>query len=154
MSCTHRRTLLEGRRHQARAVPERIARAHLLVCIVRQALDTARPLCAGTARIAVDELRAMVSASTDQPIQVLHAADIERLARAAALPEVDAIDFRREQRQEPTELEQRAWERIEHFARLVLAAAAARAPHPFTCGAGTGLAAAAHSSPAPEERTQ
>jgi hypothetical protein len=123
MSRTHRSVRLEADRRRQRANAERIARADLLVCIVCEALDTAQPLRAGTARVAIDELRAMVSAGADQSAQALPAADVERLARAAGLPEVEALDYRRNVGQPMTEPELHAWRRIERFAALVAAEA-------------------------------
>ena len=77
------------------------------------------------------------------PYEALQVGDLERIARAAQLPEIEAIDFRREHSQEPTWPELCDWQRIEHFAQLVLAAAAAREAHPPTSSTGAGPDAAA-----------
>lgn len=61
---------------------------------------------------------------------------IERLARAAALPEFGALEFRRKAGQQMTEPERADWLRIERFAAMVASAAVAAAPSNCTPGAG------------------
>ncbi len=104
------------------------------------------------AGVAVDELRAMVPRDMPLPqaLATLPVDVLEAIARRAQLPEIMAIDFRRGRRQESTEPEKVAWQRIERFANLVLAAAAARVSHSSTSSAGAGLAAAFPPAPAPE----
>jgi hypothetical protein len=51
-------------------------------------------------------------------------ATVEALARAAILPEFDALDYRRQLAQPMTEPELHAWRRIERFAALVATAVA------------------------------
>jgi hypothetical protein len=75
--------------------------------------------------------------------------DVRRLARAASLPEIDALDFRCGNGQARTVSEAEAWARLLHFAALVArATAAATSSTSSTPGAGP---AAAIRSPATRE---
>ena len=61
---------------------------------------------------------------------------IERLARAAALPEFGALEFRRKAGQQMTEPERADWLRIERFAGLVATAAIDTPSLPRASGTG------------------
>jgi hypothetical protein len=95
-----------------------------MVRLAHQVLKTAPSMQAIVAGVAVDQLRAMVSGAAMPPSQVafeaLRVAALEAAARGAQLPEIEAIDFRREQGQTPTDPEQHAWHRIERFASLIV----------------------------------
>lgn len=125
MSRTHRSVRLQAAARRKVAASQRAARADLLVRIVLEALETAQPLRASTARVAVDALRAMVPVGDPAAAVAVAPAVVERLARTARLQEVADLDFRRENGQEMTDPEMRAWRRIELFASLVATAVVA-----------------------------
>ena len=115
------------------------ALADLLTRIVSDVLDAAPPPLASTARaarFALDQLRAMALSAGLRQARALAPIDLEQLARVAGLPEIEALDFRRENGEEMTEPEQLAWRLIERFAALVANAAVAAAPSNRTPGAG------------------
>jgi aromatic ring-opening dioxygenase catalytic subunit (LigB family) len=124
----------------------RAALADSLIRIVSDALDTAQPSLASTARatrFALDELRAMALLAGGGQVHALATINLEELARAAGLPEIEALDFRRGADQTLTLGEAEDWARIERFAALVAAACSApQQPITSTSTAGAGPARA------------